>query len=129
MRKDAGVDGDAQRIGQLVWMFFLKILDDQEESLMLLSDDYKSPIPAHLRWSAWATNAEGITGDALLDFINNQLFPKLKNLSLDGPERDRARVVRAAFEDAYNYMKNGPLIQTGRASGWERVGTYRKNPW
>lgn len=87
MRKDAGVDGDAQRIGQLVWMFFLKILDDQEESLMLLSDDYKSPIPAHLRWSAWATDAEGITGDALLDFINNQLFPKLKNLSLEGPER------------------------------------------
>jgi type I restriction enzyme M protein len=111
MRKDAGVDGDAQRIGQLVWMFFLKILDDQEESLMLLSDDYKSPIPAHLRWSAWATDAEGITGDALLDFINNQLFPKLKNLSLEGPERDRARVVRAAFEDAYNYMKNGTLIR------------------
>src|SRR3546814_4041144 len=58
-----------------------------------------------------ATNAEGITGDALLDFINNQLFPKLKNLSLEGPERDRARVVRAAFEDAYNYMKNGTLIR------------------
>lgn len=111
MRKDAGVDGDAQRIGQLVWMFFLKILDDQEESLMLISDDYKSPIPAHLRWSAWATDPEGITGDALLDFINNQLFPKLKNLSLEGPERDRARVVRAAFEDAYNYMKNGTLIR------------------
>src|SRR3546814_18354032 len=59
----------------------------------------------------WATNAEGITGDALLDFINNQLFPKLKNLSLEGPERYRARVVRAAFEDAYNYMKNGTLIR------------------
>ena len=111
MRKDAGVDGDAQRIGQLVWMFFLKILDDQEESLMLLSDDYNSPIPDHLRWSAWATDPEGITGDALLDFINNQLFPKLKNLSLEGPERDRARVVRTAFEDAYNYMKNGTLIR------------------
>src|SRR3546814_7552819 len=83
MRKDAGVDGDAQRIGQLVWMFFLKILDDQEESLMLLSDDYKSPIPAHLRWSAWATNAEGITGDALLDFINNQLFPDRKRTRLN----------------------------------------------
>ncbi|AWW72937.1 DNA methyltransferase [Erythrobacter sp. KY5] len=111
MRKDAGVDGDAQRIGQLVWMFFLKILDDQEESLMLLSDDYKSPIPDHLRWSAWATDPEGITGEALLDFVNNQLFPKLKSLSLDGPERDRARVVRTAFEDAYNYMKNGTLIR------------------
>ena len=111
MRKDAGVDGDAQRIGQLVWMFFLKILDDQEESLSVLSDDYKSPIPAHLRWSAWATNPEGITGEALLDFINNQLFPKLKNLPIEGEERSRAIVIRAAFEDAYNYMKNGTLIR------------------
>src|SRR3546814_20157316 len=93
MRKDAGVDGDAQRIGQLVWMFFLKILDDQEESLMLLSDDYKSPIPAHLRCSAWATHAEGLTGYALLDFINNQPFPKLKNTSLQSPARYRTTVV------------------------------------
>lgn len=111
MRKDAGVDGDAQRIGQLVWMFFLKILDDQEDSLLLISDDYKSPIPEHLRWTSWAADAEGITGDALLDFINSQLFPTLKNLPLDGPERDRARVIRSAFEDAYNYMKNGTLIR------------------
>ncbi|TGP82071.1 SAM-dependent DNA methyltransferase [bacterium M00.F.Ca.ET.227.01.1.1] len=111
MRKDAGVDGDAQRIGQLVWLFFLKIMDDQEESLMLLSDDYQSPIPAHLRWSAWATDTEGLTGEKLSSFINDVLFPKLKGLSLDGPERDRARVVRSAFEDAYNYMKNGTLIR------------------
>src|SRR3546814_13593069 len=110
MRKDAGVDGDAQRIGQLVWMFFLKILDDQEESLMLLSDDYKSPIPAHLRWSAWATNAEGITGDALLDFINNQLFPKLQNLSPEGPERARARVVRAAFDEDRKSVVQGKTL-------------------
>ncbi|MEM9374657.1 MAG: class I SAM-dependent DNA methyltransferase [Pseudomonadota bacterium] len=111
MRKDAGVDGDAQRIGQLVWMFFLKILDDQEESLSVLSDDYESPIPAHLRWSVWAANPEGITGEALLDFINNQLFPKLKTLPIEGEERSRAIVIRAAFEDAYNYMKNGTLIR------------------
>lgn len=111
MRKDAGVDGDAQRIGQLVWMFFLKILDDQEESLSLLSDNYRSPIPSHLRWSAWAANPEGITGEALLDFINNQLFPKLKTLALEGPERNRAIVIRSAFEDAYNYMKSGTLIR------------------
>ena len=82
MRKDAGVDGDAQRIGQLVWMFFLKIFDDQEETLTMLGA-YQSPLPEHLRWSAWATDTEGITGDALLDFINNQLFPKLKNLPLE----------------------------------------------
>jgi type I restriction enzyme M protein len=111
MRKDAGVDGDAQRIGQLVWLFFLKILDDQEETLMTISDDYKSPLPSHLRWSAWAKNPEGITGDELLDFINIQLFPKLKNIPLEGKEKDRARVIRSAFEDAYNYMKNGTLIR------------------
>jgi type I restriction enzyme M protein len=110
MRKDAGVDGDAQRIGQIVWMFFLKIFDDQEEKLTMLGA-YQSPLPEHLRWSAWATDAEGITGDALLDFINNQLFPKLKNLPLDGPERKRAKVVRDAFADAYNYMKSGTLMR------------------
>src|SRR3546814_15508574 len=52
-----------------------------------------------------------MTCDELLDFNNKQLFPKLKNRALEGPERDRARVVRAAFEDAYNYMKNGTLIR------------------
>ncbi len=53
MRKDVGVDGDAQRISQLVWMFFLKIFDDREDELELLEDDYKSPLPDHLRWSSW----------------------------------------------------------------------------
>ncbi len=51
MRKDAGIDGDAQRIEQLGWMFFLKIFDDREKELELLRDDYKSPLPKHLRWS------------------------------------------------------------------------------
>lgn len=111
MRKDAGVDGDAQRIGQLVWMFFLKILDDQEESLSLIRDNYISPVPGHLRWSSWAADPEGITGDALSDFVNNQLFPKLKNLPIEGSERARARVIRNVFEDAYNYMKSGTLIR------------------
>lgn len=111
MRKDAGVDGDAQRIGQLVWMFFLKILDDQEESLSIISDDYESPIPPRLRWSSWAADPEGVTGETLLEFVNNDLFPTLKNLPLEGKERDRAIVIRTAFEDAYNYMKNGTLIR------------------
>ena len=71
MRKDAGVDGDAQRIGQLVWMFFLKIFDDREEELALLDDEYESPMPLTLRWSAWAADPEGITGDELLTFVNN----------------------------------------------------------
>ena len=78
MRKDVGVDGDAQRISQLVWMFFLKILDDREEELELVYDKFVSSIPEHLRWRNWAADREGITGDALLDFVNLQLFPKLK---------------------------------------------------
>lgn len=80
MRKDAGVDGDAQRIGQLAWMFFLKILDDQEQQLELTEDNYISPIPEQLRWRNWASNSEGITGEELSEYINNALFPTLKEL-------------------------------------------------
>ena len=112
MRKDVGVDGDAQRISQLVWMFFLKIFDDREAELELLEDDYKSPLPEHLRWRAWAKDPEGITGEALADFVNNQLFPTLKEkLVTHGPAGERARVVRNVFEDAYNYMKSGTLMR------------------
>jgi type I restriction enzyme M protein len=111
MRKDAGVDGDAQRIGQLVWTFFLKIFDDQEQELELLSDDYTSPIPEKLRWRNWAADAEGITGDELLDFINNELFKTLKELEFNAGTNGRGLVVRSVFEDAYNYMKNGTLIR------------------
>jgi type I restriction enzyme M protein len=111
MRKDVGVDGDAQRVGQLCWMFFLKIIDDQDQELELLRDDYSSPIPDHLRWSAWAADPEGMTGEALIDFVNDTLFPKLKALPLSGLPGDRARVVRGVFEDAYNYMKSGQLLR------------------
>jgi type I restriction enzyme M protein len=111
MRKDAGVDGDAQRIGQLVWMFFLKIFDDQEQELELLQDNYTSPILEKLRWRNWAADAEGITGDELLDFINNDLFKSLKELELNAGTNGRGIVVRSVFEDAYNYMKNGTLIR------------------
>src|SRR5439155_2550712 len=93
MRQDAGVDGDAQRISQLCWMFFLKILDDQDEQLELMQDSYHSPIPAKLRWGTWAADPEGMTGDELLAFINNELFPGLKNLSLSVAEGQRQRVV------------------------------------
>ncbi|HAI30760.1 MULTISPECIES: class I SAM-dependent DNA methyltransferase [Thalassospira] len=111
MRKDVGVDGDAQRISQLVWMFFLKILDDREEELELLDDDFTSPMPENLRWCNWAKDAEGITGDALLDFVNNELFPKLKELPSTGAEGQRATVIKNVFEDAYNYMKSGTLMR------------------
>lgn len=112
MRKDVGVDGDAQRISQLVWMFFLKIYDDREEEIELLEDDYQSPIPEELRWRNWASDPEGITGDALNDFVNDELFPTFKEkLVLEGPTGQRAQVIRNVFEDTYNYMKSGTLIR------------------
>lgn len=111
MRQDTGVDGDAQRISQLCWMFFLKIIDDQDQELELMRDDYASPIPEAYQWRNWAADPEGITGDALLTFVNDDLFPALKNLSMTGQPGDRRRVVRDVFEDAYNYMKSGQLMR------------------
>jgi type I restriction enzyme M protein len=111
MRQDTGVDGDAQRISQLCWMFFLKIIDDQDQQLELMQDSYTSPIPAPLQWRAWAADPEGITGEELMTFINTQLFPQLKNLSVAGKQGDRRRVVKDVFEDAYNYMKSGQLMR------------------
>src|SRR5712691_10064961 len=111
MRQDVGVDGDAQRISQLCWMFFLKIIDDQDQQLELMQDGYRSPIPEELQWRAWAADPEGMTGDELLAFINGELFPTLKALQLTGKPGDRRRVVRDVFEDAYNYMKSGQLIR------------------
>jgi type I restriction enzyme M protein len=111
MRQDTGVDGDAQRISQLCWMFFLKIIDDQDAELELMSTGYRSPIPDPLRWRAWAADPEGLTGEALLAFINGELFPALKALPISSQPGDRRRVVRDVFEDAYNYMKSGQLMR------------------
>jgi len=111
MRQDTGVDGDAQRISQLCWMFFLKIIDDQDQELELLQSDYRSPIPAQYQWRNWAANPEGITGEELLAFINADLFPALKNLPTSSLPGDRRRVVKDVFEDAYNYMKSGQLMR------------------
>lgn len=111
MRQDVGIDGDAQRISQLCWMFFLKIIDDQDQELELLSRDYRSPIPKKYQWRTWAADPEGITGERLIDFINGELFVALKNLSASTRPGDRRRVVRDVFEDAYNYMKSGQLTR------------------
>jgi len=137
MRKDVGVDGDAQRIGQLVWLIFLKIWDDREQELELIEDDFQSPLvhvtwnengetrtAEDLRWSTWATDEEGVTGDALLDFADNTLFPALKGMEVgpkvDGDDdearaaralRSRRLLVRSVFEDAYQYMKSGTLLR------------------
>lgn len=110
MRQDAGIDGDAQRIGQLAWMFFLKIFDDREVEAELLDPDYKSPIPSDIRWRMWAAPKEGITGDALLAFVNNDVFPTLKRFAETSPT-GRANVIGNVFQDAFNYMKNGTLIR------------------
>jgi len=111
MRKDSGVDGDAQRISQLCWMFFLKILDDQDQQLELMDSSYVPPLLMELRWGAWAANPEGLTGDPLLAFINDTLFPALKDLTPAGPQAHRQRVAKSVFEDAYNYMKSGQLLR------------------
>ena len=110
MRKDVGVDGDAQRLSQLVWMLFLKIFDDRESEWEILQDNYQSPLPEQYRWRNWAANSEGMTGDALKQFLDNDLFPALQNLEAIGSDK-RAFVIRSVFEDAYNYMKSGQLIR------------------
>ncbi len=110
MRQDVGVDGDAQRISQLCWMFFLKIIDDKDKELETFQKGYRSPIPQSLQWRAWAANPEGLTGEGLLIFINDELFPKLKELP-DAGQNGRRLVVRDVFADAYNYMKSGQLLR------------------
>jgi len=111
MRKDVGVDGDAQRIGQLAWMLFLKIYDDREMEWELMDEKYQSCLPEEMRWREWAANPEGITGDALMEFVNNDLFKALKNLPLTADSDPRGFIIRDVFEDAYNYMKSGHLMR------------------
>ncbi|WP_405326233.1 N-6 DNA methylase [Leeuwenhoekiella sp. LLG6367-2.1] len=109
MRKDTGVDGDAQRISQMVWMLFMKIFADKEEEWEITIDNYESPIPDKLKWQNWAADEEGLTGDQLMDFIDNELFPVLKDLDITiSPQ---AHIIRSVFEDTYNYMKNGTLFR------------------
>jgi len=110
MRKDVGVDGDAQRISQMAWLFFLKIIDDQDQELEMMNTEYRSPITTEFQWRTWAADPEGITGDELVTFVNNKLFPGLKELKLAG-RNPRAKIVRSLFEDAYNYMKSGQLMR------------------
>ncbi len=111
MRQDSGVDGDAQRISQLTWLLFLKVFDAQEVELEITRDRYQSPIPEPLRWRNWAADAEGMTGEGLLEFVNGRLFPQLKTLPGDAKRNPRGFVVRSVFEDAFNYMKSGQLLR------------------
>ena len=104
MRKDAGIDGDAQRIGQLGWMLFFKIFSDLEIETELEDDYYDSPVPPWLRWNAWANEdlagTSAPTGADLLDLVDNSLFPALKDLNVaqfTGKARQRAELLRSVF--------------------------------
>ena len=114
MRNDAGVNGDAQRIEQIVWILFLKIYDAKEEEWELINDDYHSIIPENCKWRNWAVDrkdGEALTGDAFLNFVNNTLFPTLKNLEIDDETPMNQIIVKYAFEDANNYQKDGVLLR------------------
>lgn len=113
-RNDAGVNGDAQRIEQMSWLLFLKIYDSRELVWELEEDDYESIIPEDLKWRNWAHAEKGeqvLTGDDLLDFVNNRLFKELKELEITTNMPIRKSIVKSAFEDANNYMKNGVLLR------------------
>lgn len=110
MRQDKGLNGDAQRIEQLGWMIFLKIFDDKDIEMELLDENYISPIPSELQWHNWASDDEGITGDELLDFINNKLFAQLKDLPSAATNK-RALLIQEVFEGNNNYMKSGTLLR------------------
>ena len=108
MRQDRGISGDAQRLEQLGWMLFLKIMDDKDQELEIIKDDYESVIPEKFQWRNWASNPEGITGDELLNFIDSSqgLFATLRQLQ-NAKFPKRAAIVREVFEGTHNYMKSG----------------------
>ncbi|PUE07961.1 type I restriction-modification system subunit M [Limnohabitans sp. T6-20] len=117
MRKDDGVDGDAQRLGQLTWMLFLKVFDQREEEWEDDNAKYKSPLPERYRWRNWAAHVAGADGKKapqktpteIVGFINNELFPALKE-QIDASKSPQHKVIKQVFEDANNYMKSGPQV-------------------
>ena len=114
MRNDAGINGDAQRIEQIAWMLFLKVYDAQEENWEFDAEDYISIIPEDCRWRNWAVDdgkGTALTGDQLLEFVNNTLFPTLKGLDVDADTPIRKAIVKTTFEDANQYMKDGVLLR------------------
>lgn len=113
MRNDSGINGDAQRIEQIAWMLFLKVYDAKEQDWEMDEDNYVSIIPEDCRWCNWAhdESGKGLTGDALLSFINNTLFPKMKNIEVTPETPIKKSIVRTTFEDANNYMKDGVLLR------------------
>lgn len=114
MRNDAGINGDAQRIEQIAWMLFLRVYDAKEQDWEWDDEDYISIIPEECRWQNWAHDDKfgtALTGDKLLDFVNNTLFPTLKNLPVDASTPIKKAIVQTTFADANNYMKDGVLLR------------------
>ena len=114
MRNDAGINGDAQRIEQIAWLLFLKVYDTKERDWELDGEEYQSVIPEACRWGSWAAEAPSgaaMTGDKLLNFVNNTLFPTLKTLPVDASSPVRNAIVQATFAAANNYMKDGVLLR------------------
>ena len=114
MRNDAGINGDAQRIEQIAWMLFLKVYDAKEQEWEFSDDNYQSIIPEECRWQNWAQDDKSgtaLTGDKLLNFVNNTLFPTLKNLQVDASTPINKAIVQTIFADANNYMKDGILLR------------------
>lgn len=112
MRQDRGISGDAQRLEQLGWMLFLKIMDDKDQELEIIKDDYQSVIPEKFQWRNWAADPEGITGDELLEFIDRTthndkgLFATLSTLT-NPKNPKRASIVQQIFDGTNNFMKSG----------------------
>ena len=114
MRNDAGINGDAQRIEQIAWLLFLKVYDTKEEDWEFDDDAYESIIPEDCRWRNWAVDdgkGTALTGDDLLDFVNNTLFPTLKGIQVSKTTPINKAIVKTTFEDTNNYMKDGVLLR------------------
>lgn len=114
MRNDAGINGDAQRIEQIAWMLFLKVYDAKEQDWEWDDENYQSILPEECRWQNWAhddKSGNALTGDRLLDFVNNTLFPTLKNLPVTTSTPVKKAIVQTTFADANQYMKDGVLLR------------------
>lgn len=118
MRQDSGVNGDAQRIEQIVWILFLKLYDEYEKRWQteagIALQSYTSIIPLEFAWDSWAKDdksGSALSAESLLDFVNNKLFPTLKNLPITAQTPLYQSIVKKAYEDTNNYMKNGILLR------------------
>jgi type I restriction enzyme M protein len=109
MRQDIGVDGDATRLSQMVWLIFLKILDDEDRALEIRKEKFVPTLPEKYQWRTWAAPMDGITGDKLIEFVNNDLLPGLRELPENGNRR--TDLTRMAFQDVYNFMRKGTLLK------------------